>query len=66
MTLSMATLTRRLVTIGMAHSTQGLTSPINSELVRLVFRGIRHRHGRRQRAVTPVLRRDLLAMVVPK
>jgi len=36
---------------------------VNSELVRLTFRGIRHRHGRRQRQVTPVLRQDLLAMV---
>ena len=62
--LSMATLSRRLVTIGKAHTTQGLTSPVNSELVRLVFRGIRHRHGRGQRAVTPVRPRDLLAMVV--
>jgi len=62
-TLSMATLARRLVTIGMAHTTQGLTSPVNSELVRLVFRGVRHRHGRRQRQMTPVMPRDLLAMI---
>ncbi len=61
--LSMATLARRLVAIGKAHKTQGLTSPVNSELVRLVFRGIRHRHGRRQRQMTPVRPRDLLAMV---
>lgn len=61
--LSMATLARRLVTIGKAHTMQGLTSPVNSELVRLVFRGVRHKHGRRQRQMTPVLRQDLLLMV---
>lgn len=61
--LSMATLARRLVTIGKAHTMQGLTSPVNSELVRLTFRGVRHRHGRRQRQMTPVLRQDLLLMV---
>jgi integrase len=61
--LSMATLARRLVTIGNAHTTRGLPSPVNSELVRLTFRGIRHRHGLRQRQVAPVMRRDLLAMI---
>lgn len=61
--LSMATLARRLVTIGKAHTMQGLTSPVNSELVRLTFRGVRHKHGRRQRQMTPVLRQDLLLMV---
>jgi len=61
--LSMATLARRLVTIGKAHTMQGLASPVNSELVRLTFRGVRHKHGRRQRQTTPVLRQDLLLMV---
>lgn len=61
--LSMATLARRLVAIGKAHTIQGLPSPVRSELVRLTFRGIRHRHGRRQRQTTPVLRQDLLLMV---
>lgn len=60
--LSMATLARRLVTIGKAHTMQGLISPVNSELVRLTFRGVRHKHGRRQRQMTPVLRQDLLLM----
>lgn len=62
-TLAMATLARRLVAIGKAHTIQGLSSPVTSELVRLTFRGIRHRHGCRQRQMTPVLRQDLLLMV---
>jgi hypothetical protein len=38
--LSTATLARRLVAIGKAHTMQGLPSPTRSELVRLTLRGI--------------------------
>jgi integrase len=61
--LSVATLTRRLVAIGKAHSVHGVTSPTKSDLVRLTMRGIRRRHGRPQRRVAAAVREDILAMV---
>jgi integrase len=61
--LCVATLVRRLVSIGKVHTTQGLTSPTSSELVRLTMRGIRHKHGRPQRRVAAAVKDDILAMV---
>ncbi len=58
-----ATLARRLVSIGKAHTAQGLPSPTISELVRATLRGIRHIHGSAQRQVSPAIKDDVLAMV---
>lgn len=60
---AVATLARRLVSIGKAHTTQGMPSPIDTELVRATLRGIRHTHGSAQRQVAPAVKEDVLAMV---
>ena len=62
-THKIATLARRLVTIGKAHSAQGLQSPTDSELVRATMRGIRRTNGSAQRQVAPAVREDILLMV---
>lgn len=61
--LSGATLQRRLVSIGMAHSTQGYNDPTKTDLVRLTFRGIRRVHGAPQSQVTALLKEDLTVML---
>lgn len=58
-----ATLARRLVAIGKAHTAQALPSPTTTELVRATLRGIRHIHGSAQRQVAPAVKEDVLAMV---
>lgn len=60
---AIATLARRLVSIGKAHTTQGLPSPVDSDLVRATLRGIRHIHGSTQRQVAPAEKEDVLSMV---
>ena len=60
---AIATLARRLVSIGKAHTAQGLNSPTDSELVRATLRGIRRTYGSAQRQVAPAIKEDLLAMV---
>lgn len=62
-TLSIATLQRRLVSIGKAHVMTGYISPVKSELVRLTFRGIRRVHGKPQSQVSPLLKEDLIIML---
>ena len=54
-TLAVATLTRRLVSISLAHRAKGHTSPTASELVRATMRGIRRTHGVAQAQATPLL-----------
>lgn len=61
--LSVATLTRRIVSIGRAHTSQGMASPIKSDLVKATLRGIRRTYGVAQRQVAPALREDILGMV---
>lgn len=60
---AIATLARRLVSIAKAHTTQGMPSPTDTELVRATLRGIRHTHGSAQRQVAPAVKEDVLAMV---
>ncbi len=60
---TVATLARRLVSIGKAHTTQDFSSPTSSELVRSTLRGIRHVHGSIQNQVAPALKDDVLQMV---
>jgi len=47
--LSNATLQRRLIAIGQAHTNRSLSNPCKADMVRLTFRGIRRVHGRPQR-----------------
>jgi integrase len=61
--LSIATLQRRLVSIGKAHTMRGLTDPTKHELVKLTIRGIRRIHGKPQSQVAALLRDDLILML---
>lgn len=61
--LSISTLSRRLVSIGMAHKVAGHPSPTTSELVRLTFRGIRRTHAKKQKQAAALLKDDLLAIL---
>jgi integrase len=58
-----ATLERWKISISKAHSTQQLTDPTKSELVKLTLKGIRRTHGIAQRRVNPILKEDVLLMV---
>lgn len=60
--LSPATLNRRLVAIGRAHTSQGLESPTRTDLVKVTMRGIRRTVGTRQRQVSPLVK-DILTQI---
>ncbi|MDO8333666.1 MAG: tyrosine-type recombinase/integrase [Nitrosomonas sp.] len=59
-TLSIATLNRRVVAIGRAHTDKGLVSPTQSTLVTNTLRGIRRINGSAQRRVMPLLKTDMV------
>lgn len=61
--LSYATLSRRVVAIGRAHTVKRLQSPAHSDMVKATLQGIRRTTGSAQRRVTPVLLHDVQAMV---
>ena len=62
-TLSPHTITRRVVGISRAHTSQGLADPAKNDLVRMVLRGIRRKNGKPQRQAAPLLKQDLLAIL---
>jgi integrase len=62
-THSNSTLTRRLVSISRAHTSQGFASPTQSDVVKAVLHGIRRVHGTQQQQASPILKADLIAMV---
>ncbi|MBF0139907.1 MAG: integrase [Magnetococcales bacterium] len=49
-----ATLARWKVSIGKAHTAQGLTDPTKTDLVHAVLKGIKQKHGQDQRQVAPL------------
>jgi integrase len=61
--LACATLQRRLVAIGKAHTVQGFSDPTKTEIVKLTLRGIRRVHGKPQTQVSPILKDDLIVML---
>ncbi len=63
-TLSSHTICRRVVGISRAHVSQGLPDPAKSDLVRTVLRGVRRTRGMAQRQVAPLLKPDLLSMLL--
>ena len=63
--LTMATLSRRIVAIRRVHVLAGLPDPTKTELVRLTIRGIRRLHGRPQHRVAP-LKIEQLAEIVSR
>ncbi len=58
-----ATLSRWLVSINRAHTSQSLSSPTSSDLVKATLRGIKRTLGAKQRQVKPVLKNNLCDMV---
>jgi len=61
--LSYATLSRRVVAIGRAHTAKGLQSPSHAEMVKATLHGIRRTNGTAQRLVKPALLCDVRKMV---
>lgn len=61
--LSIATLNRRAVAIGNAHTLRQVASPTDSALVKATLQGIRRVNGSAQRQVLPVMKHDIHAMV---
>lgn len=61
--LAVATLTRRLVAIGRAHTSQSLKDPCHAELVRLTLRGIRRTFGRPQKQAQALTKEQLGLLV---
>ena len=62
-THSNATLTRRLVSLSRAHTSQGHASPTKTDLVKATLHGIRRVHGTAQHQVSPILKADIMGMV---
>src|ERR1051326_1925699 len=62
-TLKTATLQRRLSAISQAHQVAGHETPTRSAAVRLVWAGIRRKHGTAQEGKAPALVEDLRAMM---
>jgi len=62
-TLSPHSLTRRVVGISRAHTSQGLPDPSKNDLVRTVLRGVRRKNGKPQRQAAPLLKADLLSIL---
>ena len=63
-TLAVATLERRLIAIGKACVDAGYPSPIKHAQVKRTMQGIRRTIGTRQRRVKPVVKDDLLEMLL--
>jgi len=61
--LKVATLTRRLAAISIAHKAQRLPSPASFPLVRATMRGVRREHGAAKRQAAPLLREDLFVVL---
>lgn len=62
-TLAYATLSRRVVAIGRAHTAKKLPSPTHSEMVKATLHGIRRTTGSKQHQVAPALYQQVKAMV---
>lgn len=63
-TLAVATLQHRLIAIHRAHVDNGLPSPVMDHLPKQIMKGIRRKHGIKQRRVTAIMKDDLLEMMV--
>lgn len=63
-TLAVATLERRLIAVHRAHVDAGHESPVKHAQVKRTMQGIRRTIGTRQRRVKPVVKDDLLEMLL--
>lgn len=62
-TLAVASLSRHLASISIAHEARGLPNPTKSELVRATMRGIKRHFGIAQRQAKPLLKEDLFQIL---
>jgi len=62
--LAVSTLQHRLIAIHRAHTDVGLVSPVLDNLVKRTMQGIRRTIGTKQRQVAPLVKEDLLEMMV--
>lgn len=62
--LAVSTLQHRLIAIHRAHTDVGLVSPVMDILVKRTMQGIRRTVGTKQRQVAPLMKDDLLEMMV--
>ena len=62
--LAVSTLQHRLIAIHRAHTDVGLVSPVMDNLVKRTMQGIRRTVGTKQRQVSPLLKDDLLEIMV--
>nr|WP_307718498.1 site-specific integrase [Massilia timonae] len=62
--LAVSTLQHRLIAIHRAHTDVGLVSPVMDTLVKRTMQGIRRTVGTKQRQVAPLVKDDLLEMMV--
>ena len=62
--LSVATIERRVTAIHCAHIEMNAKSPVSDRTVRRTMQGIRRTLGMRQKAATPILKDDLLHMLL--
>lgn len=62
--LAVSTLQHRLIAIHRAHTDVGLMSPLMDSLVKRTMQGIRRTVGTKQRQVAPLVKDDLLQMMV--
>ena len=62
--LAIGTLERRLISLHKAHEAVGMESPVRSGLVKLTLAGIRRSFGKPQRQAQPLVRDDLLSVLV--
>jgi integrase len=62
--LAVSTLQHRLIAIHRAHTDVGLVSPVMDSLIKRTMQGIRRTVGTKQRQVAPLVKDDLLQMMV--
>lgn len=62
--LAVATIERRTIALHRAHTDAGFESPIKHPMVKRLLQGIRRTKGTRQRQVRPIIKDDLLQMLV--
>jgi integrase len=62
-THSVATLTRWIASISVAHTSRSIPSPTGSALVRTTLKGIKRVHGRPQKRTKPLLIEDLIQVL---
>lgn len=61
--LTMATIQRRLVSIGRAHALAGHADPTKAAEIKMVMRGLKRQYGKPQRQVAAAVKDDIVSML---